>query len=80
MADSAGSLAAARAHGVAPPGPFGFQGGCDLVHFRALGAQGAVIGPGSLSVAHKADEFVPVDEFVTSSLIYRDVAHSMLSA
>lgn len=74
------SLAAARAHGVAQPGPFGFQGGCDLVHFRATGAEGVVIGPGSLSVAHKADEFVPVDEFMTSSLIYRDVARAMFAA
>lgn len=74
------SLAACRAHGTFDPGPFGFQGGCDLVHFRSVGAQGTVIGPGSLSVAHKPDEFVPVDEFVTSSLIYRDVARSMLPA
>jgi acetylornithine deacetylase/succinyl-diaminopimelate desuccinylase len=74
------SLAACRAHGIYTPGPFGFQGGCDLVHFRELGAQGTVIGPGTLSVAHKPDEFVPVDEFVTAALIYRDVAKSMLSA
>jgi acetylornithine deacetylase/succinyl-diaminopimelate desuccinylase family protein len=72
------SLAASRAHGVARPGPFGFQGGCDLVHFRKLGAQGTVIGPGDLAVAHKPDEFVPVDEFVAASLIYRDVAKAML--
>jgi acetylornithine deacetylase/succinyl-diaminopimelate desuccinylase len=72
------SLAASRAHGVARPGPFGFQGGCDLVHFRKLGAQGTVIGPGDLAVAHKPDEFVPLDEFVTASLIYRDVAKAML--
>ena len=72
------SLAASRAHGVARPGPFGFQGGCDLVHFRSIGAQGTVIGPGELAVAHKPDEFVPVDEFVASSLIYRDVAKAML--
>ncbi len=72
------SLAASRAHGVARPGPFGFQGGCDLVHFRGVGAQGTVIGPGDLAVAHKPDEFVPVDEFVTASLIYRDVAKAML--
>ena len=71
-------LAASRAHGVARPGPFGFQGGCDLVHFRSIGAQGTVIGPGELAVAHKPDEFVPVDEFVASSLIYRDVAKAML--
>jgi acetylornithine deacetylase/succinyl-diaminopimelate desuccinylase family protein len=72
------SLAASRAHGVAKPGPFGFQGGCDLVHFRKLGAQGTVIGPGDLAVAHKPDEFVPVGEFVAASLIYRDVAKAML--
>ena len=74
------SLAACRAHGTADPGPFGFQGGCDLVHFRGIGAQGVVIGPGSLSVAHKPDEFVPTDEFAASSLIYRDVALAMMGA
>jgi acetylornithine deacetylase/succinyl-diaminopimelate desuccinylase family protein len=74
------SLKACRANGVADPGPFGFQGGCDLVHFRSIGAQGVVIGPGSLSAAHKKDEFLPVDEFVASSLIYRDVAISMMGA
>ena len=42
------------------------------------GAKGTVIGPGSLSVAHKPDEFVPIDEFVASSLIYCDVAKAML--
>lgn len=74
------SLAACRAHGVAEAGPFGFQGACDLVHFRSTGAEGVVIGPGSLAVAHKVDEFVPVDEFELSALIYRDVAKAMLSA
>jgi acetylornithine deacetylase/succinyl-diaminopimelate desuccinylase len=72
------SLEACRAHGRSDPGPFGFQGGCDLVHFRAAGAEGVVIGPGALSVAHKPDEFVPIDEFVAASLIYRDIAKSML--
>jgi acetylornithine deacetylase/succinyl-diaminopimelate desuccinylase family protein len=72
------SLAASRAHGVAKPGPYGFQGGCDLVHFASVGAEGTVIGPGDLAVAHKPDEFVPADEFIISSLIYRDVALAML--
>lgn len=72
------SLAASRAYGKGDPGPFGFQGGCDLVHFCSIGAKGTVIGPGSLTVAHKPDEFVPVDEFVAASIIYRDVAKAML--
>lgn len=69
--------ACARHHGDATP-LRGFQGGCDLVHFRSIGAQGVVLGPGSLSVAHKPDEFVPIDEFITASLIYRDTALRML--
>ncbi|MEK6345849.1 MAG: M20 family metallopeptidase [Burkholderia sp.] len=72
------SLEACRRHGNPEPGPFGFQGGCDLVHFRSVGAAGVVIGPGTLEVAHKPDEFVPIDEFLASSLIYRDVALEML--
>lgn len=71
-------LAACRAHGVSAPGPFGFQGACDLVHFAGIGAKGAVVGPGALATAHKPDEFVPVDELMTASLIYRDIALAML--
>jgi succinyl-diaminopimelate desuccinylase len=74
------SLAASRRHGARVNTPQGFQGGCDLVHFRSVGAQGTVIGPGSLAVAHKPDEFVPVDEFIAASLIYQDVALEMLKA
>ncbi|HLI11696.1 MAG TPA: M20 family metallopeptidase [Alphaproteobacteria bacterium] len=72
------ALKASATHGVADPRPAGFQGGCDLVHFRSVGAQGVVLGPGSLAVAHKPDEFVPRDEFINASLIYRDIARSML--
>lgn len=72
-------LDACRAQGNAEPGPFGFQGGCDLVHFRSLGTKGIVIGPGSLADAHKPDEFVPIDEFIAASVIYRDVALAMMS-
>ena len=56
----------------------GFRGGCDLVHFRTLGASGVIIGPGSLDVAHQPNEFVPVDELARSVLIYEQVARSML--
>jgi acetylornithine deacetylase/succinyl-diaminopimelate desuccinylase len=74
------SLAASQRHGAKTTAPQGFQGGCDLVHFRTMGAQGTVIGPGSLVLAHKPDEFVPIDEFLAASLIYRDVARDMLKA
>jgi acetylornithine deacetylase/succinyl-diaminopimelate desuccinylase family protein len=71
------ALATCRAHGVSDPGPGGFQGACDLVHFRNAGAVGVVIGPGSLALAHKPDEYVPLDELVTASAIYRDLVRAM---
>ncbi len=72
------SLAAVATHEGSETAPRGFQGGCDLVHFRSIGATGTVIGPGSIDVAHKPDEFVPRDELIRSSLIYRDVAIRIL--
>jgi acetylornithine deacetylase/succinyl-diaminopimelate desuccinylase len=74
------SLSASRRYGAKATAAQGFQGGCDLVHFRNIGAQGTVIGPGSLTIAHKPDEFVPIDEFVAASKIYRDIALEMLKA
>jgi acetylornithine deacetylase/succinyl-diaminopimelate desuccinylase-like protein len=56
----------------------GFQGGCELVHFRRLGAHGVVLGPGDLAVAHKPDEFVPEGELVLATHIYRDIAIGLL--
>jgi succinyl-diaminopimelate desuccinylase len=56
----------------------GFQGGCDLVHFRSIGAQGVVLGPGSLDVAHQPNEFVPTAELAMAAAIYREVAMTML--
>jgi acetylornithine deacetylase/succinyl-diaminopimelate desuccinylase len=66
-----------RRHGHATP-LSGFQGGCDLVHFRNVGAQGVVLGPGALDVAHQPDEYVPVAELALAASIYRDVALAML--
>jgi len=74
----AAALSAAQRHGSADSSPHGLQGACDLVHFRSIGAQGVVLGPGSLDVAHKPDEFVDEDEFVRSSLIYYDTARALL--
>ncbi|MCY3982654.1 MAG: M20 family metallopeptidase [Roseovarius sp.] len=56
----------------------GFQGGCDLVHFRQAGTHGVVLGPGDLAVAHKPDEFVPQAELVLAVQIYRDIAFDLL--
>jgi succinyl-diaminopimelate desuccinylase len=68
----------AKNHGVHDHSLHGLQGACDLVHFRSVGAQGIVLGPGALEVAHKPDEFVPEDELIASSLIYRDTVLNLL--
>ena len=66
------ALAASQRHGVDDHAVYGLQGACDLVHFRSIGTQGIVLGPGALDVAHKPDEFIPENELIASSLIYRD--------
>lgn len=73
----ASQAACRQHHGHATP-LSGFQGGCDLVHFRSVGAQGVVLGPGALDVAHQPDEYVPVAELALAAAIYRDVALAML--
>lgn len=72
------ALECSRRHGVTNRVAYGLQGACDLVHFRSIGAQGVVMGPGSLDVAHKPDEFVPEDELIQACLIHRDVALTLL--
>ncbi len=74
------AMAAASRHGVADPTPTGFGGACDFVHFREAGAEGLVLGPGDLAVAHKPNEFVPRRELEAAALIYRDIAIAMLAA
>jgi len=73
-------LAAASAHGVAARQAEGFTGGCDLVHFRAASADGIILGPGSLAMAHQPDEYVPRAELAQAALIYRDLALKLLRA
>ncbi len=70
--------AACLAHNGVASDISGFQGGCDLVHFRSVGAEGVVLGPGELSVAHQPDEYVPVDDLVRAVMIYEDTALTML--
>lgn len=72
------ALECSQRHGVTNTEPFGLQGACDLVHFRSTGAQGVVMGPGRLDVAHKPDEFVPESELMQACLIHRDVVISLM--
>ena len=73
------AIASARANGVTNLEPYGLQGACDLVHFRSTGAQGVVMGPGCLGVAHKPDEYVPEVELMQACRIHRDLVLSLLT-
>ena len=73
------ALEAARRHGVEDPGPTGLSAGCDLVHFRQAGAQGVILGPGDIGVAHKPDEYVPKDELLAAPLVQRDLTLAILA-
>ena len=72
------ALAACARHGTLAEAA-GFPGGCDLVHFARRGSPGIILGPGSLDLAHKPDEFVPVADLVQAALIYRDFALTMFA-
>lgn len=73
------AIECSQRHGVATAEPYALQGACDLVHFRSTGAQGVVMGPGRIDVAHKPDESVPEDELLQACLIHRDVVLSLMA-
>lgn len=71
------ALAVCRANDVAADRPRGLTGGCDLVHFREICSDGIILGPGSLLVAHKPNEFVPISELNLACRLYQEIALAM---
>ena len=55
------SLAASERHEGAEAVPNGFQGGCDLVHFRSVGATGTVIVPCGDETLAQSPSLKPLD-------------------
>jgi len=63
--------AAVEAETGRPPDDVGFTGITDArFYLNDAGIPGVVLGPGSLSLAHTANESVPVDELVAAARIY----------
>lgn len=56
------------------PTPCGVPYGSDASKFSRHGIPAVVFGPGSIDLAHAADEWVPVDEVASAVLFYRDLA------
>jgi len=50
----------------------GFNATCEMVHLVKKGIPTLIFGPGSLSQAHKADEYVNVQEIVAAAKIYAE--------
>ena len=68
----------AAAHGADGSRVFGLGGACDLVHFNDIGAQGIVMGPGDMRLAHQPDEFILADELHVAVDIYERLACRIL--
>jgi len=57
----------------------GFGACCDMRFFTNQGQVPSVIlGPGSLSLAHKTDEFIRIDEYLKAVELYRSIALNWL--
>ena len=53
-----------------PAQVYGAGFGCDMTHFRAIGAEAVILGPGDIDRAHKADEYLGIDELETGARVY----------
>jgi acetylornithine deacetylase/succinyl-diaminopimelate desuccinylase family protein len=50
--------------------PRGVSFGCDMTHFRAAKIDCIVMGPGDIARAHKADEFIEIEELMAGARTY----------
>jgi acetylornithine deacetylase/succinyl-diaminopimelate desuccinylase family protein len=57
----------------------GMTFGCDMSHFRAIGAEGVVLGPGDIARCHKPDEYIGIDELVMGAGVYATLVHRLLA-
>ena len=57
----------------------GFRGSSDARFFAEAGSDVVVCGPGDISVAHTAHEFIDLDELVTGSVAYASAFMRLLS-
>lgn len=52
------------------PEVYGAGFGCDMTHFRAIGAEAVILGPGDIDRAHRADEWIGIDELEQGARVY----------
>lgn len=65
----------------AEPRPTGFKASCDMTFLvNDAHIPTVVMGPGPLDVAHKANEWVDVNQLETAALVYEDIARRWFGA
>ena len=60
-------------------GIHGFSAVSDASNLVNAGIPTVIIGPGSLNMAHKPDEYVPIGEVTKAAMIYAAAAVDLLS-
>ncbi|MBB6636389.1 M20 family metallopeptidase [Cohnella thailandensis] len=58
----------------------GLTANCDMTHFVARGIPSVIYGPGDFSVAHTADEWVPLSELEKATRVYATIALDVASS
>ncbi len=53
--------------------PGGFKAGCDMWAFARNNIPAVILGPGSLEEAHAVNEFVRIDQLVSSAKVYAQI-------
>src|SRR5581483_10501907 len=60
-----------------PPEVYGAGFGCDMTHFRAIGAEAVILGPGDIERAHRPDEYIGIDELVEGARVYATLLRAL---
>jgi acetylornithine deacetylase/succinyl-diaminopimelate desuccinylase family protein len=62
------------------PEVYGAGFGCDMTHFRAIGAEAVILGPGDIDRAHRPDEYIGIDELLDGTRVYADLLERLLTS
>jgi acetylornithine deacetylase/succinyl-diaminopimelate desuccinylase family protein len=57
---------------------YGAGFGCDMTHFRGIGAEAVILGPGDIDRAHKADEYIELAELEAGRQVYLTLLRRLL--
>jgi acetylornithine deacetylase/succinyl-diaminopimelate desuccinylase-like protein len=60
------------------PEVYGAGFGCDMTHFRGIGAEAVILGPGDIDRAHRPDEYIGIDELLGGTRVYANLLERLL--